>query len=94
MIALSWLMAPPDDPTRKASSGAGAKGPAGPATSSWDARNVAHENADRLTAAAPPPPHQDHRHARPGEFHARGASRRLFQAGADVFRLNFSHGSA
>ena len=41
---------------------------------------------------APPPAHQDHRHAWPGQLLAEVLTR-LFQAGADVFRLNFSHGT-
>ena len=36
---------------------------------------------------------QDRGDARAGELHARRSSARWFDAGADVFRLNFSHGS-
>ena len=42
---------------------------------------------------ATPPPRQDRRHPRPGERRARTSSDALFDAGADVFRLNFSHGT-
>ena len=48
----------------------------------------------RRGRAGSTPPHQDRRHGRPAPAASPRCSRELIEAGVDVFRLNFSHGTA